>query len=44
MPEPRLYLIRQAESEGNAHEIMQGAGGKQPETGQRSAARNVRAA
>ena len=26
MPEPRLYLIRHAESEGNANRIMQGAG------------------
>jgi broad specificity phosphatase PhoE len=26
MPEPRLYLVRHAESEGNALKIMQGAG------------------
>ena len=26
MPEPRLYLVRHAESEGNAGKIMQGAG------------------
>ena len=26
MPEPRLYLVRHAESEGNARKITQGAG------------------